>query len=610
MNIMKKLNYRFVVGVLVIAGAVIFYSCNKDHLEKGAIGALSESTLATKAGVNGLLIGAYSLLDGVGGPDGDEGPWESAISNWVYGGVAADDAHKGSEYGDQVGIEKIENYTATAIEPYFNDKWVAVYTGVQRANDVLRILGQVTDASISDAEATQIRAEALFLRAVYHFEAAKMWRNVPYVDETISFAGGNYIVPNTEDIWPKIEADFEFAANNLTDTKSEAGRANSWAAKAFLAKVYMFQQKFTDAQPLLEDIIANGITTSGEKYALVDFGDNFNPAKKNSAEAVFSVQMSVNDNSSGFNGNAGDVLNFASGGPANCCGFYQPSFSLVNSYKTDPSTGLPLLDTWNDSDIPNDQGLASTSAFTPYGGTVDPRLDRTVGRRGIPYLDWGVMPGRIWIVSQDAMGPYIPVKNVYYQADQANSSDTFDSWASNQSTANNYTMIRFADVLLWAAEVETEIGSLSQAETYVNMVRTRAADPAGWVHTYIDPNDPLKGFTSTPAANYKIGLYTGQFVAQGKDYARKAVRFERKLELAMEGHRFFDLQRYDNGTGYMADVLNSYVQHETSIPGYNFLYMEGASFSEGKNELYPIPQGQIDLSVKGGTSALEQNPGY
>jgi hypothetical protein len=571
---------------------------------------MSETTLANKAGVNGLLIGAYSMLDGVGGPGEDQGPWESAISNWVYGGVAADDAHKGSEYGDQVGIEKIENYTATPIEIYFNDKWVAVYSGVQRANDVLRVLSQVTDGSLSDDEALQVQAEARFLRGVYHLEAAKLWRNVPYVDETVSFANGNYNLPNTDNIWPKIEADFEFAAENLTDTKAELGRANSWAAKAFLAKVYMFQHKFSDAKVLLEDLITNGVTAGGLKYDLVNFSDNFNPAKKNSAESVFAVQMTVNDNSSGANGNAGDVLNFASGGPANCCGFYQPSFSLVNSFKTDGSTGLPLLDTWNNSDITNDQGIASTSPFTAYGGTVDPRLDWTAGRRGIPYLDWGIMPGAIWIVSQAAMGPYIPIKKVYYQVDQASTSDTFDGWASNQSTANNYTMIRFADILLWAAEVEVEIGSLSKAEGYVNRVRTRAADPAGWVHTYLDPNDPLKGFTSTPAANYKIGLYTGQFTAQGQDYARKAVRFERKLELAMEGHRFFDLQRYDNGTGYMADVLNEYIQHETHVPGYNFLYMQGAEFVQGKNELYPIPQNQIDLSVTGGSSMLNQNPNY
>jgi hypothetical protein len=102
-------------------------------------------------------------------------------------------------------------------------------------------------------------------------------------------------------------------------------------------------------------------------------------------------------------------------------------------------------------------------------------------------------------------------------------------------------MIRFADVLLWAAECEVEIGSLAQAEVYVNQIRARAADPAGWVYKYLDASNPMGGYSTTPAANYQIGLYTGQFAANGQAYAREAVRFERRLELACEYHRWFDL---------------------------------------------------------------------
>jgi hypothetical protein len=165
-------------------------------------------------------------------------------------------------------------------------------------------------------------------------------------------------------------------------------------------------------------------------------------------------------------------------------------------------------------------------------------------------------------------------------------------------------------VLLWAAEVEVEVGNLELAEAYVNRVRARAADPESWVKKYKDNNAPMAGTTDEPAANYKVGLYNGQFSTNGKDFAREAVRFERKLEMAMEHHRFFDLQRYDNGTGYMAEKLNAYIQHETNIPDYNFYYMQGATFTKGKNEIYPIPQAQIDLSETNDGPTLIQNPNY
>lgn len=583
-------------------------ACKESFLEQGPLGSTSETTLASKAGVNGLLIGAYSMLDGVGGPGGTSFDMAMGISNWVFGSVASDDAHKGSELGDQPEQAAIENYTSIPTSFYYNDKWRSLYAGVQRANDVLRLLPKVPQGALTADEVKQIQGEAIFLRAVFHLEAAKMWRNVPYIDETISFANNNYMVSNNTPVWPKLEADFKLAADNLTATKTEAGRVNKWAAKAFLAKTYMFQSKFAEAKTLLAEIMANGNTANGQKYALVNFADNFNPSRKNSAESVFAVQMSVNDGSGGQNGNYGDRLAMLNGGPSSCCGFLQPSFSLVNSYKTNPETGLPLLETFNDSDVTNDQGLKGSDPFKPYEGTLDPRLDYTVGRRGIPYLDWGIMPGPAWIRSQAAGGPYVQIKNVYYNGQKSTTSETIGGWATAHN--NNYNMIRYADIILWAAECEVEIGSLAQAELFVNMIRRRAANPAGWVYTYIDNADPLKGVTNKPAANYKIGLYTGQFMAQGKNFAREAVRFERKLELAMEGHRFFDLQRYDNGTGYMADVINNYLKHEANVPNFNLVYLKDARFTKGKNELYPIPQAQIDLSVKEGNSTLKQNPGY
>lgn len=617
---MKNFKYKTIIpGALAVI--VLTISCKK-YLEKTPPGTLNQIVLANKAGVDGLLIGAYSLVDGVM-QNGPSDPWTSGTNNWIYGGVASDDAHKGSTPGDQPGAAQIESYTAGGVNGYLDPKWRVMFNGIQRSNDVIRELPLVTDGSISADYAKEVTAEARFLRGFYHFELAKLWRNVPYADETVTYDNGNYNIGNPGPIWDKIEADFTYAMANLPSTQPQIGRANKYAAEAFLAKAYMFDHKYALAKPLLTDLVTNGVNSSGVKYALEPFPNNFNPSTRNGPEGVFVVQTSVGDNALGYNGNGGDVLNFPSGGPATCCGFYQPSFSFVNAFKVDDN-GLPLFNTYNNADLKNDQGVseADVTYFPDQTTPIDPRLDYTVGRRGIPYLDWGIHPGKAWARDQEDGGPYSPIKNVYYKNAQTATSDTYGGWAPNQATANSYNAIRFADIVLWAAEVEVEVGSLAQAETYVNMVRARAANPSTMVMGRLtgyglnaknQPDATLPIVNNTlPAANYKVGLYKGQFTTNGQAYAREAVHFERRLELGMEGHRFFDLSRWDgiyggpSGTGYMAGVLNAYLAHENAVPKFPQTLLQGAKFIAGKNELFPIPQAQIDITH----GSIKQNPGY
>ena len=581
--------------VLIFFMAVISDSCNKK-LDQPVLGLLEESDIMNSKGVEGLLIGAYALLDGYSGDTyGQTGWWGSAASNWIYGSICGGEAYKGSEPWDQEQINSIETFKPSATSDYLASKWQAVYGGVQRANDVLRMMRKAKD--IKPADTPLIRAEALFLRAHYHFEAIKMWRNVPFVDESVTYVEGNYRLPNDKLIWLEIENDLKYASDNLPPTQGNAvGRANSYAAKALLAKVYMFQgiAKYGEAQVLLNDLIQNGMTAGGEKYDLVNYADNFNPATKNNAESVFAVQMSVNDGSVNLNtpgnGNAGDVLNFPYGTrPGICCGFFQPSQYLVNHFRTDDK-GLPNLDNCNLTDVKNDQGLQSSDPFEPDAGYLDPRLDWTVGRRGIPYLDWGVHPGNNWIRNQINGGPYTPIKNVYYKAQEGLYND-IGFWMKGV-VANNVNLIRFADVLLWAAEVEIEIGSLDKAREYVNRVRERAGRQTGWVK-----NDT--GAFAPYAANYNIGLY--EEVWTDREHARKAVRYERMLELAMEGQRFFDLVRWG-----IADIeMNCYFEKEKQ----NRSYMADAKFEKNCDEYFPIPQPQIDLSAGAdGIPKMKQNP--
>lgn len=577
---MKKIKYKYLIGVS-LAVTVILAACSKDFLEKPPLGTLSPDIVANEAGVQGLLIGAYSLLDG-NGSSGD-GNYGSAASNWGYGGVASDDAYKGSDPSDVADFVPFEQFVSlTPVNGAVPQKWNLCYNGAQRSNDVIRTLAAVTD--IKDETRTGIIAQARFLRAFYHMELKKVFNNIIYADETVD--NKNIDVSNTTDVWPRIEEDLQYAVDNLPETWSEVGRVNKWAARAFLAKAYIFQKKFIEAYPMLQDIIANGKTTGGLKYGLNDnFYSNFNPDQKNSKESVFAVQTSVQDGSSvdwggSPNGNYGDILNFPyNGGPGACCGFYNPSQDLANAYKTD-ANGLPLLDESYAA------GLKVSDPANPYTGTLDPRLDWAAGRKGIPYLDWGPHPGDDWIRNVPNDGHFSPKKNVYALSQKGKYTDVGSAyWGPTELVANNVNLIRFSDVLLWAAECAVTAGDLPTAMGYVNMVRARAANSSGWVYKNSDYSAATATYVTqtTPADNYKIGLYTAATFTPAN--AMQAVMFERRLELAMEGHRFFDLVRW----GIAGTVINRYISREKALRPLK----QNAFFTEGKNEYFPIPQGKL-----------------
>jgi starch-binding outer membrane protein, SusD/RagB family len=592
-----KLKYSLPAFLLIWSFST---SCSRDYLTKLPQGAVDSTALQSAVGVNVLLIGAYSALSGQQSEMASFGggnAWACSPSNWLFGSVAGGDAHKGSDGTDQIAFMGMAAFTVTASNDMINDKWKAVYEGITRCNNVLKVLPKVTD--MSPDEMTNVMAQARFLRGHYYFELKKLFNMVPWIDETTT----DLKQPNNVDIWPKIEADFQFAYNNLPDNQDDIGRANKWAAGAYLAKTYLYEKKYSDAEPIFTDVINEGQTTNGLPYDLTpSFEDNRRPAyESQNAEAVFVVEMAANVGTGEISsGNQGDALNFPYGGnlPFSCCGFFQPSIDLVNSFRTD-ANGLPYLDDYNAHAVKNDQGLTSGDPFTPDAGNLDPRLDWTTGRRGIPYLDYGVNPGQDWVRLQSYAGPNDPIKNVWWNADTETDADN-SQWAPG--TAINVFIIRFADVLLMAAEVKAQLNKFDEAEDLVNRVRDRMINnPGSWVHTYKDPNNPQLGFTNTPAANYKIGEYpAGAFSSQ--DFALKAIYFERKLELAMEGIRYFDISRW----GTAASTMNAFFAYE----GQYTTDIQGATFTANKNEYMPIPQIQIDETYVNGAPTLTQNPGY
>ncbi len=584
---MKKL---ILTGLgLFVVMLMTMTACKESFLEKEPQSVLSPSVLANEKGLEALLIAAYGELDGWAGW-GVGSPWYSPGSNWVYGDVYADDAYKGTDVGDQPQLNPIERYEQDAGNIYMAGKWRVTYDGISRTNDVLKVLAKaVADGTIDKSVAAQIEAEAKFLRAYYHLEAIKVFDYVPYIDENAGDEG--YLIPNDNIPYAQVEADFQAAADVLPKEprNGQVGRATRWAALGLLARTKMYQGKYSEAKPLLEAIIGS------KQYHLVDlYYNNFEIAGNNNAEAIFQIQASVNDGAGYENANFGDVLNFPyNNGPGKCCGFDQPSQNLVNAFKT-TDDGLPYLNTFGldfnaeGDDVKNDQGIASNEPFEPDTRPLDPRLDWTVGRRGIPYWDWGPHGGKSWIRNQNYAGPYSPKKLVYKKSEEGTGSSS-SGWGGG-STSNNYSVLRYADVILMAAECEVEAGNLDQAREYVNMIRARAANPEGFV----------KWDDGTPAANYVISLYpTGgaNDPFQTQEGAREAVRFERRIELAMEGLRFWDLKRW----GVAKEVLNAYLAIESK----KRTYLSGAVFKD-RSVRHPIPDVAIDRSE----GTLKQNPGY
>lgn len=569
-NTIKK---YFAVGVTAL---MLVVSCSDDFLEVAPTGSLADAQVGTKAGIEGLLIGTYSALNGVFGSR-FEGP-----NHWVTGSVVGGEANKGTDAGDYSAINPIQRYEVDPTSGDLFNLWRGRYEGVARANGVLRALANATD--VSGADAARIEGEAKMLRGHFYFDLKKHFNSIPVFDETVA-ATDVILVPNTTDVWGQIEADFQSAYDNLP-VNNGPGRVSKMAAAAYMGKAKLYQGKWSEAKQWFDIVIG-----SGQYMLLDDYMQIFNAENDNHAESVMDVE-SANNTGSTQNANYFDDLNYpyntGPDGPGNCCGFFQPSFELGNSFRT--SGGLPLLDgSYNDpaNEIATDYNVESSDPFVEDAGELDPRIDFSMGRRGIPYLDWIEHPGKAWIRSQPYAGPYSPKKFIYYKSQEGSFTDA-SSWTRGYALMN-YNIIRYADVLLMQAEAEVELGNLEAARLLVNQVRARAANSDYWVMEYDG---------SAPAANYVISEYTAPWT--DANTARAAVRMERKLELSGEGHRFFDLVRW----GIAASALNDYLSYESQ---YLVTKFGGASFAAGKNEYYPIPQSQIDIQ---GSDVLTQNPGY
>ena len=290
------------------------------------------------------------------------------------------------------------------------------------------------------------------------------------------------------------------------------------------------------------------------------------------------VNPAVNDGAGdGDNSNFAERLALPHGSsPFGCCGFKTPSYEQAYAYKVD-ANGLPI----------SVEGQTLKRLSSGASDVLDPRIDFTMGRTDVPYLDWGVQKDD-WVRGQGYAGWYSPKKNAHASKDPSLSG----SWAGNQLSPLNIELMRYSDLLLMLAECEVEAGSLMKAQELVNMVRVRAGKCAQGKSAIAVPMNAAE----ITWAKYNVKPYTA--VWTDKVAARDAVRLERRLELALEGHRIFDLQRW----GIYQTIMPKYHAREKMLIN----VFSGVGAVEAKHNMFPLPNTEIQRSE----GALKQNQGF
>lgn len=446
-----------------------------------------------------------------------------------------------------------------------------------RANAALKSLDGM-DANTYPQKNERI-GEMRFLRGHYMFLLKVMFKHIVYVDETIPTSDYTKISNRqytNDQLWQKIADDFKFAYDHLPDTQVEKGRPTQAAASAYLAKVMLYkayrQNEKNEVIEINEDDLKavitytdNAIMTAGGFGLEEDFAYNFLPQYENGKESIWAVQYSQDDNTMYGNLNFGNELT----APQffGCCDFQKPSQNLVNAFRTE--NGRPMFDTYNEKDNYDVQG------------NYDPRLFHTVAIPGFPYkYNVNYIFDKTWTRNeQEYYGLYSSLKeNV--DPDCSCLKKVNSPFVANSM---NRIVLRYADVVLMRAEALIQLNRLSEALPLVNEIRNRAARSTTLVFDY--------------GASFKVEPYT---MAEwtDRDIAMRDLKWERRLELALEGSRFFDLVRW----GDAAKVMNQYYASEASRRS----YYSDANFTAGKNEYLPIPQKQINYS--GGL--YQQNNGW
>ena len=553
--------------------ATVATSCSDFLDEQVPQGTLTEEEVRDPKNIDNLIISAYAGLLSIE-------DMNASFSLWNYD-TRSDDAYVGgSNFSDGEPFHRLEMGVGIMSTDWtFGSIWSRYYQFLSRVNLSLDVLGS---ADQNNEVIKQRTAEMKFLRAYGHFQLKRLFKNIPFVNKPNMTEADYNNLRNDEytndEGWQQIINDLEDAFAVLPEVQAQKGRPSKAACAAFLAKAYLYKAYRQDNasshevtainEADLQKVVEYTDPKFYGNYGLEpDLHNNFRPeeAYENGKESLWAIQYSKNDGTNYGN------LNFSNRLIVPCipkvhdagCDFYKPSKNLVNAFKTTVE-GLPMLDNFAAADYE----VGSTQ-------TVDPRLFVTVGVPGTPYMfnpTYMMEVSNTWSRSGGEYGYFVSLKQ---NVDPALTDSYLFLCDSQWASSMNRIVFRYADVLLMRAEAKAQLGQASEAISLVNEVRDRASKMV--------KSSIVAGYASQYNVHYAINKYS---VVPSKDEAVKIVKFERRLELAMEYERFFDLVRW----GEADAVINKFYGDE------KMEFLNGSKFHKNMNEYLPIPHEQIAAS--------------